>query len=219
MHWLAGVYYYQSDRSLEEQHFVATAPTIFNGEITVENRAVFGSLGFDITDRLNVTAELRYAEDTIGNFKTVRTLDPLIEQKFDSVSPRLTATYKLTPDSMVYANVALGNKPGVINADPRFPPELHFADEEEAWSYELGTKNTLFDGPADAERGGVLHRLDRPAAHRRPSRFPTGGTQSYIINAGKSEVKGVELELQTVIDGELRRPASRTRTRTPSSRS
>ena len=196
--WLAGVYYYESERTLEEQHFVATAPTIFNGESTVENWAAFGSLGFDFTDRFNMTAELRYAEDTIGNFNTVRILNPLVEQKFDSTSPRLTATYKLTPDSMVYANVALGNKPGVINTDPRFPPELRFADEEEAWSYELGTKHTLLEDRLTLN--AAVYFIDWTDQQLTGTfSFPTGGTQSFIFNAGKSEVKGVELELQTVI--------------------
>ena len=198
LRWLGGLYYYESERWLEEQHFVATAPTIFNGESTVENWAVFGSLGFDITDRWDATVELRYAEDTIGNFNTVRTLNPLVEQKFDSTSPRFTTSYKFTPDSMVYANVALGNKPGVINTDPRFPEELRFADEEQAWTYELGTKHTLLENRLTLN--AAVYYIDWTDQQLTGVfAFPTGGTQSFIFNGGKSEVKGVELEARAVV--------------------
>ncbi|HSD74850.1 MAG TPA: TonB-dependent receptor [Steroidobacteraceae bacterium] len=194
LRWLGGVYYYESERTLEERHFLATAPTIFNGETRVENWAVFGSLGFDLTDRWDATVELRYAEDTIGNFKTIPA-PVLIEQSFESWSPRVTTSFKITPDSMVYANAALGNKPGVINADPRFPPEIQFAEEEEAWSYELGTKNLLLDGRLSVN--AAVYYIDWTNQQLTTTFFfPTGGTQSYITNAGKSEVKGFEFEMQ-----------------------
>lgn len=201
LRWLGGVFYYQNRRSLEERHFVAAAPTIFNGESRVDNKAVFGSLGFDITDRWEVTAELRYAEDEIGNLKTIPST-VLIEQKFESTSPRVTSTFKITPDTMIYANVARGNKPGVINADPRFPPELLFADEEEAWSYEVGTKNRLLDGRLTLN--AAVYFIDWTSQQITSSyTFPTGGTQSYISNAGKSEVKGLELEMEAALTDSL----------------
>lgn len=197
LRWLGGVFYYESQRSLEEQHFLASAPTLFSGETRVDNWAVFGSLGFDLTDRWDVTAELRYAEETIGNFKTIPS-PVLIEQQFDSWSPRLTSRFRFSPDSMVYVSAALGNKPGVINADPRFPPEIRFAKEEAAWSYELGTKHILFDNRLTAN--AAVYYIDWTKQQLTSAfTFPTGGTQSYITNAGKSEVKGFELELQGAV--------------------
>jgi iron complex outermembrane recepter protein len=198
-----GLYYYQSRRDLEQRHFrpnPATgivAPTIFNGETRVDNWAVFGSIAADLTERLEATVELRYAEDEIGNFKTIPT-PVLIEQKFDSVSPRFTMTYKLNDSSMIYANIASGNKPGVINADPRFPPEIRFADEEESWNYEIGTKNTLLDGRLVTNLS--LYYIDWEKQQLTTAyTFPTGGTMSYITNAGETEIKGLELELTALL--------------------
>jgi iron complex outermembrane recepter protein len=195
--WLGGVFFYKNKRTLEEQHFAATAPPLFNGESRVDNWAVFGSVGFDVTDRWNVTAELRRAEETIGNFKSVPT-EVLIEQDFESWSPRVTTSFDITPAHMVYANVARGNKPGVINADPRFPPEILFADEEKAWSYEIGSKNELLDGRMTLN--AAAYYIDWTNQQLTTAfTFPGGGTQSYITNAGKSEVKGFELELLSAI--------------------
>ncbi|MCW5572158.1 MAG: TonB-dependent receptor [Steroidobacteraceae bacterium] len=198
--YMIGAYYYQSQRWLEERHFL-TAPTVYSGEARVDNVAAFGSIGFDITDRWEVTAELRYAEDTIGNFNPIARPNPddsLQENTFDSVSPRFTTTFKITPENMVYANVAKGNKPGVINADPRFPPELCCADEEESWNYEIGTKNRFLDGRLMANL--ALYYIDWKDQQITSSyTFPTGGTQSYIRNAGGSEIKGAELELEAAV--------------------
>ncbi|MBV6423753.1 MAG: Vitamin B12 transporter BtuB [Steroidobacteraceae bacterium] len=197
--YMLGAYYYESRRSLEERHFLPTAPTVFSGESRIDNQAIFGSLGFDITDRWEATAELRYAEDTIGNYNAIaRPAAPLIENTFDSVSPRVTTTFKLTQDNMVYANIAKGNKPGVINADPRFPPDIRYADEESSWNYEVGTKNRFLGGRLMANL--ALYYIDWKDQQLTASyTFPTGGTQSYIRNAGKTEIKGAELELEAAV--------------------
>lgn len=192
--WLIGGYYYKSRRDLEERHFLASAPTVLFGETRVNNQAVFGSLGFDLTDRWDLTFEARYAEDTIGNLKTVPSV-VLIEKDFTSFTPRITTSFKVTPDSMLYLSYAEGNKPGVVNADPRFPPDIQFADEEESKNYEIGTKNSLMDGRLLLNAAAYF--IDWKKQQLTTTFFfPTGGTQSYIINAGETEVKGLEVELQ-----------------------
>lgn len=194
LRYMVGAFHYESDRTLEERHFLATAPTIYSGETSVRNSALFTSAAFDLTDNWEVTAEARYSEDDISNTKVTGT----VGNKFYSVSPRVTTTYKLTPDSMVYANVAKGNKPGVINTDPRFPAEIQFAGEEQSWNYEIGTKNTFFNGMLMANL--ALYYIDWSDQQISASyTFPTGGTQSYITNAGETEIKGVELELEAAL--------------------
>jgi outer membrane receptor protein involved in Fe transport len=199
--WLAGIYYYTSRRDLEERHYLPTAPTILFGETQVDNQAIFGSLGFDLTDRWDVTAEVRYAEDTIGNLKTVPTT-VLIEKKFDSVTPRVSTSFAVTPETMLYASYAEGNKPGVVNADPRFPPAIQFAEEEESKNYEIGIKNSLMGGKLILNAAAYFIDWEKQQLTT-TFFFPTGGTQSYIINAGQTEVQGIELEMQAQLTDSL----------------
>jgi iron complex outermembrane recepter protein len=204
--YVGGVFYYQSRRELEERRFrplgsgIAGEPaTLFVGETSVDNWAIFGSVGVDVTERLAATAELRYAEDEIENSNPFITPPRApIGQKFKSWSPRVTTTFKINPEQMVYLNVARGNKPGVINADPRFPPEIQFAGEEKAWSYEVGTKNTLFDQRMTVNLAAYFIDWSNQQLTTAFT-FPTGGTQSYITNAGKTEVYGVELDFQAAL--------------------
>ena len=196
--WMLGAFYYSSERALQELHFVPTAPTVDSGETRVDNTAVFGLVAWDVTDQLSLTGELRRATDTIGNYNVTRTAEPMIENKFKSTSPRITARYKFSPELMVYANWARGNKPGVINADPRFPPEVRSADEEKSQNYEIGLKSTLLDGRMTANL--AAYYIDWTNQQITTTYFfPTGGTQSYILNAGKSEVKGAELEIEAAL--------------------
>ena len=196
--WMLGGFYYTSDRSLKELHFVPTAPTVDSGETRVDNWAVFGLVAWDVTDQFSLTGELRRATDTIGNFNPNRVAKPMIENEFESTSPRITARYKFSPELMVYANWARGNKPGVINADPRFSEDIQSADEEKSENYEIGLKSTLFDGRLTANV--AAYYIDWTNQQITSTFFfPEGGTQSYIRNAGKSEVKGFELELEAAL--------------------
>jgi len=191
--YMVGAYYYHSERTYAEEHFLPTAPTIDNGLSKVKNLALFSALGFDITDQWELTGELRYSEEEISNYKSTQ---GEIGNTFYSVTPRVTTTYKLTPDNMVYANVAKGNKPGVINADPRFPADIQFAGEEESWNYEIGTKNTFLNGMLMTNL--ALYYIDWSDQQLTTSFFfpNEGGSKNYISNAGKTEIKGVELEIE-----------------------
>ncbi|MBL8643308.1 MAG: TonB-dependent receptor [Rhodospirillaceae bacterium] len=201
---LMGVFYYQRRRALEERHFAATAPTIDFGTDRVDNKAVFASLTGDFTDQLTGSVELRYAEDKIGNFKRTVTLagvtrtDVLIENNFKSWSPRFTLDYKPTEDTLIYGVIAKGNKPGAINADPRFPPDIQFAKEESSWNYEIGTKNNFLNNTVALNL--AAYYVDWTNQQLTTTFvFPTGGTQSYLINAAKSRVKGFEATVSAVL--------------------
>jgi outer membrane receptor protein involved in Fe transport len=189
--FMGGVFYYKRDRETQERHF-STAPTIDFGESFVENKAAFGSIDADITDAFNARVELRYAEDKIS----LRAANgQFTENTFKSWLPRVTAKYTFDTDTQVYATVAKGNKPGALNADPRLPPALVAADEEQSWNYEIGTKNTLLDGALVLN--AALYYIDWDKQQLTDTFFlPGGGTLTYLVNVGKTEVKGLEFSME-----------------------
>jgi outer membrane receptor protein involved in Fe transport len=202
---LVGVFYYQRRRALEERHFAVTAPTIDFGTDRVDNKAVFASLTGDFTDQLTGSAELRYAQDKIGNFKKTTTVagvtytDLLIEKKFKSWSPRFTLDYKPMDDTLIYAVAAKGNKPGGINGDPRFPSNITFYNEESSWNYEIGTKNSFMNNTVVLNLAAYYTDWKNQQVTT-SFVFPTGGTQSYLTNAGKSRVKGFEASVSASLN-------------------
>jgi len=126
----------------------------------IENTAVFGSLAYDVTDRLTLSAEARYQIDDLTD--TVdRATGQTLSGDTKTFLPRVIAEFDYNDDVMFYAVVAKGVRPTTINSQfaGRTPeqqaiiraefPELDvqiLVPEEEIWSYEVGAKSTLFDG-------------------------------------------------------------------------
>jgi iron complex outermembrane receptor protein len=105
----------------------------------VENRAIFGSVAFDITDQLTLSVELRREEETIDtggsltqeamplDFSTdalaVSTAQPFggatvpLKATFKATLPRVILDYKLSDNTLIYLNYAEGNTPGGFNPE------------------------------------------------------------------------------------------------------
>lgn len=183
-----GLYYYE--REIDRIRRVPGTSTILTnfGTEGVDDSAVFGSLEYDITDRLTAGLELRYQEDQIW-------LEPAtgarLENTFTSTLPRFTLDYKMG-DALLYGVAAFGNKPGAINTDPRLPENLRTADEEEAWNYELGVKSDVLDGRL--RLNGAVYYIDWTNQQLTQSVIINNLPISVITNAGKTEVWGFELE-------------------------
>jgi iron complex outermembrane receptor protein len=90
--------------------FPFAGTTGLNGSDFANVRSIYGSLGFDFTNRLTLDVEGRYQEDErsegISNFS----------KTFRDLIPRITLSYDLSDDVMVYGLATQGVLPGVVNA-------------------------------------------------------------------------------------------------------
>lgn len=174
----------------------------------VINRAIFGSIGFDITDTLTVSAEARGAKEDVKRISTVQTFaSPQPRQAplsgtFKSFNPRFTADWQVTDENLLYAVVARGTKPGGLNGGEAVLAGLPTFKEERIWSYEIGAKNSFFDGQLQANVALFYNDI---AGYQLTSAIPTRtATTSVTDNVGDAEVKGLELGLiaaPAAIDG------------------
>jgi len=215
---LLGAYYYSADD--DEGFSVQTARTSasfrrrsgFTSADGVRNIAAFGLLEFDVTDKLTVSAEARYAEDKINGSREIAVLDgqgaptALRSVTYTSFLPRFTARYELAPSWNLYGSVAKGNKPGGFNdlpVDAMPSNNVDFAargldvfDEESIWSYELGTKGRL--GRFNFNLAGYyIDWTNQELTQSQPYQRLNGTftTAPFIVNAGKSRIKGFEAEV------------------------
>ncbi len=102
----------------------------------VENRALFGSLAFDITEDLTVSLELRREEEKLANATSViqeamptDPNDPIgsaqqfggaevpLKAEFTATLPRVIVDYKLNENTLLFASYAEGNNPGGFNPE------------------------------------------------------------------------------------------------------
>lgn len=126
----------------------------------IENTAVFGSVAFDLTEKVTLSLEGRYQEDRLEDTVS-RDTGETISGSTTSFLPRYILEYQLSDDVLLYGLAAKGVRPTTINSQfagrsdaekaiirAEFP-ELNIATlapEEEIWSYELGAKTTSLDG-------------------------------------------------------------------------
>lgn len=151
--WTVGVYYFNSQISDILQ--IAALPHAQpngtpipflerGGRLKTEGWAVYGSAGYQFTDRLNAQLELRYNNEK-QDF-TGRGSDAAAEgeQDYKYLTPRLILNYDVTDNVMIYASAARGYKTGGFNSNAYGLDGFTYGAETN-WSYELGAKSSLFD--------------------------------------------------------------------------
>ena len=143
-----------------------------------------------LDQKLELTVGARYTEDK----KTAwlgGDITPTLRGKTssDNFSWLLSAAYKITPDTMVYARVSTGYRSGGIN--PR-AVTINKYKPEKAMSYEAGIKTELFDRHLRLNLSGYLTDYDDMQVNQFAG--SESGATSIIANAGKAQVRGFEAE-------------------------
>lgn len=195
--YLVGAYYY--DRERERIRRFPGSDTLITdfGKDSVENFAIFGAAEYDISETLTARVEARWQSDKIGLLTATGTQ---LEQTYKKVLPRMTLDYQASENSILYLAVAKGNKPGVFNTNPILPESARSADEESAWNYEVGAKWTAPDNRSRVNVAGFF--IDWKNQQLSNSILVGGIPISFISNAGKTEVWGLELEGSTLLTDE-----------------
>lgn len=171
------------------------------------------------TDQLALTIEGRYTyeEQQAIDFLTRDPLNAAIQNRtpptFNRTSryftPRATATYKLTPDNNIYASAARGVKSGGLNGNTPFVGQRTY-DDETNWTYEIGTKNSFFNGALTFNASAFY--TDWQDLQTTLVRLQANGTvppllgivPSTVGNVGGVEVYGAEVEMSYRIAEPLR---------------
>jgi iron complex outermembrane recepter protein len=176
-----------------------------NSEDNIRNIAVFGSVSFDLTDNLSISAEGRYQEERIRTLAQTATVAagnigaPVsAEATFKQFLPRVTVDYKISPDNLLYAVYAEGQKPGGFNGPAAISVGRSTFGAESVSSYEIGSKNTFMDGKILVNLA-LFHniiegyQLTQPVEVINPPQAPQ--QVSAINNAGDVKINGFELEV------------------------
>jgi iron complex outermembrane receptor protein len=210
----ASYYHYTFDTLLYSNRDLAQIRQVFS-EITT-NKGVFGSIVYDVNNKLTASVEARYQQEEIGS------ISPLTAQSFvtqtNKLLPRFGLNYELKPDVSIYAQVAKGNNPSGINIDVLTPSKQAVAtglgittafnsllvfDEESLQNYELGAKGYFFDRRLRAELAVFDMEWDNFV---QPMQYTLGTTGSVVgfpsaadyasrvfVNSGKVQSRGIEL--------------------------
>ena len=165
----------------------------------LENRALFGLLAYDLTDRLTLTVEARYQEEEIDQTAIAQVLGGPItrvtdsNETFDAFTPRITLDWQLSDDHLLYLLYAEGTKPGGFNGAAAIEGGVPAFDEEDLRSVEFGTKSFFLDGQLRLNTALFFNELD--GYQLTQNVHGAGEITSATVNAGDAELSGLEIEV------------------------
>lgn len=223
--WVTGAFYATSDRDygqnlpvigFEDLSGIPTAGTklankdeLFKSDLhyKFDQLALFGEVSFAVTPRLDLTGGLRwydFEEDRTQVFDGIFAdpIDSAGTVTADGFAPRVMASYELSDNTRLNAQISKGFRLGGLN-DPLNLPLCQPQDlatfggrptwtDEELWNYEIGSKSRIMDG-----RGA----FNLAAFHMDISDLQatlTAGTCSsrIIMNVPEAKSTGLELEFE-----------------------
>jgi iron complex outermembrane receptor protein len=227
--WVTGVFYSTMDRDYGQDLLVsgfedltgipteglrAPKDVLFFSDLAYEfdQLAVFGEATYAVTDRLELSGGVRwydYEEDRTqvfdGLFANDNNGTALVSTQgsvtADGFAPRVIASYALSEDTTLNAQVSKGFRLGGINDPLNVPlcsPQdlVTFGgfdtwDDETLWNYEVGSKSTFMDGRGSFNVAGFYMDIDDLQA------TVTAGTCSsrVVFNVPEATSRGIELEL------------------------
>jgi iron complex outermembrane receptor protein len=148
MFWQAGVFWFDSDFSVQTWPFFVP-PTTVRHENT--SWAAFGQVSFDLTDRTTLTAGVRYTDDdkdmTTPAGQTPNPQPP-VSVSDEQVSWDLSLSFAMNDDVNIFGRVASGFRaPSIQGRNIAFfdPNPFSIADSETILSTEIGFKSTITD--------------------------------------------------------------------------
>ncbi len=190
---------------------------------TIRQWAVFGELGLQLTPDLRVSVGARHFDyrlrETFYAIDQYFGVDARDENGFARTTPfpdefsfgvadddgqiyRFNASYNLSADSLVYTTIAEGYRPGgfnLVTPNTGVPLDERAYDPDSIVSYEIGGKFALLDRRVYVS--SAAYYIDWSDIQ---TFVMTDLGFSLLGNAGKAEVRGIELELQArelLLDG------------------
>lgn len=204
--WQVGAYYFKEDLALNNYFDLNPLGPLINVreyhyDVETESQAVFGQASYDLTDALKLTGGLRYTKDSksrIGDSyvgalnqdvtdgvaeRTYATDDT--QASWEQTTWHLGADYRLNDAQLLYGKISTGYKSGGFN---NFG--LGAYDPETLTAYEIGSKNRFLDNALQVNLSAFFYQYD----DQQVSQFDAASASTVIVNAGESEIKGIELE-------------------------
>ena len=188
--------------------------------------AAFGQATYDFTSQFSITAGLRYTKENKRYNRFTTTISTLgllnglaynypanlpapytgiDKASYEAWTPMVSASFKPTPDTLIYASASRGFKGGGFNGRvngngdisvtvngvttiyPSFAPE-------KVWTYEVGAKGSFMDGRLMISADYFYSDYkDFQARVGNGTNVGLGGSFP-VLNAGKLRIQGIEIE-------------------------
>ena len=192
-----------------------------SGTVKTKSYAAFGDFSYDLTDQFKVSVGLRYTKDDktgtvlrqnftgirsprFGNAAAVPGLvrtDYTNSRSFDQFTPRVSLSYQPDRDLNLYASWSRGFKSGGFDmrGDAIFTPTtVDGYKPETVDAYEVGMKGAFLDRTAFINIAAFHSKYKDQQVTIQVPNVLAGGIASFVDNAGKATIYGLEVETRLV---------------------
>ena len=239
LNWIVGAFYNKTDTDASSKEFTPGFDVFVTGENArpdsleylelteskVTESALFGEVGYQITEKLDVTVGARFYKYDV---KAKAAYDfPLANTLFDGAKPdaisinyesaeagdngnlfKFNAKYQFTDSVMGYATISEGFRIGGSNGLTACPdplpedqqtgcgqPDEMLYDADTTTNYELGIKSTWFR--SQLHFNAALFNVDWDNAQIAGA--TDVGQLTYLSNAGSANAKGIEISTRAIL--------------------
>lgn len=193
---------------------------LYTNSAELDTAAVFGQIGYELTDQLTATIGARFTRDKKGGYRVARCLSDggdglcvaaLIlaagqsftvdyEQEWDAFTPQGIIEYRPNDDIMIYASAGKGFKGGGWDHIPGTRAgALISYDPEEVINYEIGAKTDLFDNRVRLN----VAAFQMDYTNLQSQQLILECLCTVTSNAGAADIKGFEAELTWAVTDDL----------------
>lgn len=212
----AGVYHFEQDFDIFEKRQITgraagRAHTAFLYQLgdstqTQDSQAVFGNVNVAFSDRWTAFAGARYTRESkkltaipIGActgtaaFTGCPTTVFTGEKDWSDTSYRLGGEFRVSDDTLAYASYTTGFRSGNFNSRASALAITTPANPEEVKSLEAGIKSTFANGRARINVAAFQTRYN-DIQRISQGTLPNGTITQTLLNAGRAEIAGLEIE-------------------------
>lgn len=207
---IAGLYYFRDemDSIFRVMQFAGgfTADQTFRQNR--ESYALYADGTFEVTPKLSIYGGARFTkeEGQLDDFQSIVNIPGLgipstdLEYSESEPSGRLGIRYHFSPEVMSYAQYSRGYRSGAFNGGAvAFPGDLNIAKPEFLDALEVGLKSTLWDRRLQLNAAAFYYDFTDQQFINSIS-----VTETQLINAGRSEILGLEVELHALLTENFR---------------
>ena len=206
--WTLGAIYLHEKFDFDRFSWRSAVYSEIESHLKIDSFGIYGQASYAITDRLTLTAGLRYGEEKqhftnlsyssladgtrAGLIYEVRDL----KDKSDALTPKVGIDYKFSDTLLGYASFTKGTKSGGFNraAGTAQIASIPVAPEE-VTAYEIGLKGRTLDRTLQGSVAAFYNNFkDYQAGITNPTINGQLINGQVVVNAGKAETYGIEAE-------------------------
>lgn len=212
--WTLGGFYFDAANDMHARIDIEAFPAgpfdfYADDPSSLKNQAVFAHGVAHLTDKLTLTAGVRYSHESKDyTFQRSYIAFPFVpvfvppaalnfttdtSQKIHKINPKVALDYQWTPNFMTYVDYSTGFTSGGFNSRPSSAAEVFPFGPETVTSYEAGFKSQFLDNRV--RLNGAAFYSDYKDLQLSVRGSPPVTPVVFVTNAGDAHIKGGELEL------------------------